>query len=356
MKFGLHYLMPCAETQAPAQLYQDTLNQATHGETLGFESVWPVEHHFNPRLSVLPCPTLLLAAIAARTRSLRLGTAIVQLALHNPLRVAEEIATLDVLSGGRVELGVGRGSNPAHFAGFGVPMEESRARMAEGLAFLERAMREDSFSFRGQFFQAEDVCLTPKPLQGPPPIHLAANSVETAEQAGEGGYPILVAAHVLTFDKLRDVVAVYKRARLRAGHGEMKGSDLSVLMPLYVGDSAAQIERELAPSVRHHVRLVSAASESWIAKCTDDTERAKLEMLLGQMKKTTFESVNGSMGVFETPGACVDRLQQLEQELGVGRVIAWFNFGGMVSHGAVMRSMELFASRVMPHFGLSQAA
>jgi alkanesulfonate monooxygenase SsuD/methylene tetrahydromethanopterin reductase-like flavin-dependent oxidoreductase (luciferase family) len=202
MKFGLHYLMPCAETQAPAQLYQDTLNQATHAETLGFESVWPVEHHFNPRFSVLPCPTLLLAAIAARTRSLRLGTAIVQFALQNPLRVAEEIATLDVLSCGRVELGIGRGGNPLHFAGFGVPIEESRARLAEGLTLLERAFQQDAFSFLGQHFRADDVCLTPKPLQGPVPIHLAANSVETAEQAGQGGYPVLVAAHALTFDKL----------------------------------------------------------------------------------------------------------------------------------------------------------
>jgi alkanesulfonate monooxygenase SsuD/methylene tetrahydromethanopterin reductase-like flavin-dependent oxidoreductase (luciferase family) len=356
MKFGLHYLLPCAESQTPAQLYQDALNQATHAETLGFESVWPVEHHFNPRFSVLPCPTLLLAAIAARTRSLRLGTAIVQLALHNPLRVAEEIATLDVLSGGRVELGIGRGSNPTHFAGFGVPMEESRARMAEGLAFLERAFREESFSFHGRYVRADDVCLTPKPLQRPMTIHLAANSLETAQQAGQGGHPILVAAHVLTFQKLRDVVTVYKQARQQAGYGDMSASDLSVLMPLFVGESSAQIEREMAPSVGHYVNLISAASEQLLAKCTHEAERAKLNMLLTQMRQTTFESVNGSMGVFETPAACVDRLRQLEQELGVGRVIAWFNFGGMVAHGAVMRSMELFASRVMPCFALSRAA
>jgi alkanesulfonate monooxygenase SsuD/methylene tetrahydromethanopterin reductase-like flavin-dependent oxidoreductase (luciferase family) len=297
MKFGVHYLLPCATTQAPAQLYQDTLNQATHAETLGFESVWPVEHHFNPRFSVLPCPTLLLAAIAARTRSLRLGTAIVQLALHHPLRVAEEIATLDVLSGGRVELGVGRGSNPTHFAGFGVPMEESRARLAEGLEFLQRAFREDTFSFHGQHVRADDVCLTPKPLQGPLTIHLAANSLETAEQAGQGGYPILVAAHVLTFDKLRDVVAAYKSARLRAGHGDMKSTDLTVLMPLYVAESALQIEREIAPSVRHYVDLLSGASETLLAKCTNEAERAKLHMLLHQMRNTTFETVNGSLAV-----------------------------------------------------------
>ena len=355
MKFGVHFLLQCAETQAPAQLYQHAVNQATHAETLGFESVWPVEHHFNPRFSVLPCPTLLLAAIAARTRSLRLGTAIVQLALHNPLRVAEEIATLDVLSGGRVELGVGRGSNPTHFAGFGVPMQESRARMAEGLAFLQRAFREERFSFEGQFFRADDVCLTPKPLQQPA-VHIAANSLETAEQAGQAGYPILLAAHVLTFARLRELVAVYRRARLKAGHAALRPSDLSILMPLYVGESAAQIERELLPSVSHYVSVLSAASQALIEQCSSETERTKLYMLLGQMRQTRYESVNGHMGIFDTPDACALRLKQLQQELGVGRVIGWFNLGGLVSHERVMRSMELFASRVMPHFGRAQAA
>lgn len=357
MKFGLHFLLPCAESQAPVQRYQDTLSQAVEGEALGFESVWPVEHHFNPRFSILPCPTLLLAAIAARTRSLRLGTAIVQLALANPLRVAEEIATLDVLSQGRVELGVGRGSNPTHFAGFGVPIEQSRERMTEALAFLQRAFCEQTFSFHGRHFHADDVCLTPKPVQAPmPTVHLAANSMETAEQAGQGGYPILLAAHVLTFDKLREVVAVYKRARKLAGHAAARPSDISILMPLYVGESQAQLERDMAPSVRHYVDLITVASETLIAKCTSESERAKLQLVLGQMRQTSYDRVNGAMGIFDTPRSCVERLRQVEQEFGAGRVIGWFNFGGMVPHDRVMRSMELFSQKVMPHFAAARAA
>ncbi len=88
MKFGLHYLMSCADTQSPVQRYRDTVEQAVRGEALGFESVWPVEQHFNRNISILPCPALLLATIAARTQTLRLGTAIVQLPLNHPLRVA----------------------------------------------------------------------------------------------------------------------------------------------------------------------------------------------------------------------------------------------------------------------------
>src|ERR1700686_2591416 len=126
MKFGLHYQLPCYGSQTPVQRYRDTIEQSVYAEALGFESAWPVEQHFNADLSITPAPLLLLAALAERTRTLRLGIAIVLLPLSHPLRVAEEIATLDVLSNGRVEFGVGRGSVPSHFLGFGIPQAESR--------------------------------------------------------------------------------------------------------------------------------------------------------------------------------------------------------------------------------------
>jgi alkanesulfonate monooxygenase SsuD/methylene tetrahydromethanopterin reductase-like flavin-dependent oxidoreductase (luciferase family) len=194
MQFGLHFLMSCADGQSPVARYQETLEQAARAEALGFESVWPVEHHFHRAVSALPCPALLLAAVAARTRTLRLGTAIVQLPLAHPLRVAEELATLDVLSGGRVEVGVGRGGNPAHFAGFGVPMAESRGRFEEALDYVGLAWSEERFSFCGRYFQAADLALAPRPVQRPhPPVRVAANGAETAEWAGRAGLPILVA-------------------------------------------------------------------------------------------------------------------------------------------------------------------
>src|SRR5215469_18263582 len=139
MKFGLHYQLPCHNLQSPVQRYRDTLEQAAHAEDLGFESVWPVEQHFDPELSILPSPLLLLAALAERTRNLRLGIAIVLLPLSHPIRVAEEIATLDVLSNGRVEFGIGRGAIPTHFTGFGVPQAESRERFVEALEVIIKA-------------------------------------------------------------------------------------------------------------------------------------------------------------------------------------------------------------------------
>ena len=350
MKFGLHYLLSCADGQSPLERYRETVEQATRAEALGFESVWPVEHHFHRAVSVLPCPTLLLAAIAARTSTLRLGTAIIQLALGHPLRVAEELATLDVLSGGRVEFGVGRGSNPSHFAGFGVPMSESRARMVEALDYIQHAWTAERFSFRGMFFQADDLALVPRPIQQPhPPIRVAANSAETAAWAGREGYPVFFASNVNPFPKLRELVPLYRRARAEAAHpAPADGDDLTLLMPVYVGEDRCRVERDVAPSVRQFAETTAAVFGALVAKAPE-TDRPKLQAIVEQLSRMTYESVNAVTGIFDTPSACVERLHQVREEFNPGRVICWFNFGGVIPHDRVLRSMELFSARVLPH-------
>src|SRR5438105_8945912 len=167
MKFGLHYQLPCHDLQSPVQRYRETLEQAAHAETLGFESVWPVEQHFDPELSILPSPLLILAALAERTSHLRLGIAIVLLPLSHPVRIAEEIATLDVLSNGRVEFGIGRGSLPEHFKGFGIAQSESRDRFVEGLEIIRQAWTSDLFSYDGRFYQVGEIAVVPKTVQQP---------------------------------------------------------------------------------------------------------------------------------------------------------------------------------------------
>src|SRR6516164_9135207 len=157
MKFGLHYQLPCHGFQSAVQRYRDTLEQAVYAEALGFESVWPVEQHFDTERSILCAPLLMLAALAERTRTLRLGIAIVLLPLSHPVRVAEEIATLDVLSSGRVEFGIGRGSIPTHFAGFGIAQRESRDRFLEGLDIVLGAWKNERFSYHGRFFQIDNL-------------------------------------------------------------------------------------------------------------------------------------------------------------------------------------------------------
>jgi len=346
MKFGLHYQLPCSGSQSPVQRYRDTLDQAIYAEALGFESVWPVEQHFNPNLSILPSPLLMLAALAERTRTLRLGIAIVLLPLSHPIRVAEEIATLDVLSNGRVEFGIGRGSIPTHFTGFGLNQAESRERMLESLEVILKAWNSERLSFQGKFYQINNLSIVPKPVQQPhPPIRVAANSVDTFELMGQLGYPIFVAAQVNPFHKIREYLPLYRQARKSAGHPDHGGEDVTLLTPLYVGNDPAQIRQELEPSIKSFLQAVATLYSS-----AGLLLEGRIKEVLERVRRMTYEQMCKVMAVFETPDACVERLKGFQQEFDMGRVICWFNPGGMVPHAQVMRSMELFATKVMPHF------
>jgi natural product biosynthesis luciferase-like monooxygenase protein len=350
MKFGLHYLLSCAESQSPVQRYRDTVEQAVRADGLGFESVWPVEQHFLQIQSALPCPTLMLAAIASRTETLRLGTAIVQLPLAHPLRTAEEIATLDVLSGGRVEFGVGRGSQPKHFAGFGVPLAESRDRMVEAIDYIRAAFTHDRFSFQGRFFQADDICLVPKPVQRPhPPIRIAANGPDSFELAGRLGYPILAATHINPFTRLPELLAIYHAARAAAGHPAAVPDDVTLLMPFFVGASPRQVRDDAEPGVKRFVEVASSLLASTSGGWSTPSEAQRMNQLLDRLRATTYDTVNGTMGIFDTPDGCVPRLKTVGEEFGAGRVICWFNFFGAVPHEHVIRSMELFSAEVLPY-------
>src|SRR6516225_10820724 len=223
MKFGLHF-QSFSGSQSPVQWYRDTLEQAVYAEALGFESVWPVEQHFISDLSILSAPLLFLAAAAERTKTLRLGIAIILLPLSHPIRVAEEIATLDVLSNGRVEFGIGRGAIPAHFSGFGIPQAESRDRFIEGLEIILAAWQKPRVSYHGRFFQVDDLAVVPKPVQQPhPPLRVACNSADTFETMGRLGYPIFAASQVNPYHRIKDFVAAYDEARTAANYPSHSG-------------------------------------------------------------------------------------------------------------------------------------
>jgi natural product biosynthesis luciferase-like monooxygenase protein len=349
MKFGLHYQLPCSDAQSAVQRYRDTIDQAVYAEALGFESVWPVEQHFNPNLSILPSPLLLLAAIAERTRALRLGIAIVLLPLSHPVRVAEEVATLDVISNGRIEFGVGRGAIPNHFSGFGVSQAESRDRMFEELEIIRLAWTSERLNFAGRFFKLENLAVVPRPVQKPhPPIRIAANSMDTFELMGRMGYPIFAASQVNPIPRLREFLPLYRNARAAAGHPGDAPEDVTLVLPLYVGESPAQIREELEPSVQHFLR--TAASLFDVGELREGGA-VHFKKALERARRLTYDKMGEVMGIFDTPEGCVERLAQLQQEFKMGRVICWFNPGGQVSNANVMRSMELFASKVMPRLG-----
>src|SRR3989442_10128425 len=154
MKFGLFYQLPCAPTQDEMTRYHETLEQIVYADELGFDTAWLAELHFNRPFSIMPAPLIVAAALAQRTKRIRLGTAVALLPLQHPLRTAEDAATVDILSQGRLEFGVGRGTIALHFQGFHVSRGKSRARFAEALASLEHAWTQETCRSDGNHFQA----------------------------------------------------------------------------------------------------------------------------------------------------------------------------------------------------------
>ena len=159
-----------------AQLYRDHLDEAVLAEELGFDCVWVSEHHFSPD-AWNPSPFAFLGAVAALTTRVRIGTYVLLLPLHNPVRVAEDVAVLDNLSRGRVDLGVGIGSSPAEFRSFGIPLENRLGRTFEALRIIERCFAGEAFSHHGKYYDFVDVHLTTPPVQQPrPPIQIGRAS------------------------------------------------------------------------------------------------------------------------------------------------------------------------------------
>ena len=190
MRFGLWYDFrnPPAWPQEPARLYRSVLDQIARAEALGWDDVWLSEHHFiddGYTPSMLP----LAGAIAARTSRIRIGTSVLLLPLHDPVRVAEDAATVDVLSDGRLELGVAVGYRRGEFTGFGIPHTERGARMDEAVPVLRRLLAGERFSFQGRYYRYGELELHPRPVQSPPRIWIGGFSepaVRRAARLGDG--------------------------------------------------------------------------------------------------------------------------------------------------------------------------
>ncbi len=247
MRFGFFDQLPRADWQSESQRYEDILAQIELGDELGLDTAWLGELHFIPGISCLPSPLMVLSAAAQRTKRIRLGTAVTLLPLHSPIKMAEDAATADVLSGGRLEFGVGRGAAPVYFSGYNIPQEESRERFEECLDAVLKAWTTEKLTYQGKYYQVKDLILTPKPVQKPhPPIRIAANSPDTFALAGKQGLSIFASPLINPPDKLREYLAVH-RDTLPSGVKQ----DIALAFPIHVSDSRAQARKECEESLMH---------------------------------------------------------------------------------------------------------
>lgn len=345
MKFDLFYQLPAAVSQDPAERYRELMAEAIEADRLGFDTLWLAEIHFTPRFCTLPVPLLQLAAIAERTSRLRLGIAVNLLPLHHPVRLAEEVATLDVLSGGRVDFGAGRGAFPDNYQGFGVDMATSRERFEEMLALIRHAWTEERLSFRGRFYQVDDIEVFPKPVQQPtPPFRLAANSPDTFRFAGANAYPIFAGGPVNPINVLPERLAIYHGA-LAAARKRLPDDWLAAMFLTFVGPSREAVRATIEDSLANYFHTVSET-----IRPESLAEPGEYERVVRRTRSMRYETVESMMGVFGEPERCVQRIAALKEQFGFTRMVCWFETGGLSGHRNVLDSMRLFAERVMPHF------
>jgi alkanesulfonate monooxygenase SsuD/methylene tetrahydromethanopterin reductase-like flavin-dependent oxidoreductase (luciferase family) len=334
MKVGVLQFFSWPERRVPIEtVYERALQRIEIMDRGGYDAVWLAEHHFHG-FSVCPSVHMMGVQVAARTRRLRIGTAVSLAAFYHPLRLAEEVALLDVLSGGRVNWGAGRGFDRTEFTAFGVPQEESASRFQEAVDIVLRAWNEDRLTYQGRYFRFEGIEVLPKPMQKPhPPVWLAASSPDAIRRAAAAGFTIMMDPHS-THPEI-------------AAKRELYASELEA-----AGRSMAGREVPMA-------RLLAIAPT---ARAAEETARRGARWLVDSYAGPQHQSMTGVIGFGVTAGAPVAPVDPVERYL--DGVIIWGTPEGIVDEIARLReemfldyllcaplsheSFLLFTERVLP--------
>ncbi len=327
MEFGIFHEFWSTDSGSQAAAFANSFAQIAAAEDWGLDVVWLAEIHMNPTRSLLSAPLTVASAIAARTRRIRIGTAVQILPLGHPLRLAEETATIDLISGGRLIFGVGRSAFPRAYTAYGISYEESQDRFAESLDIIKKAWTEPVSSHHGRYYSFDNFTLVPRPVQLPhPEIRVAASQHDTYGAIGQLGYPLFSAVRASPLGQLAGHARAYREAWAAAGHpGRAR---LYLQVPVYV---AGTRERALAEAEAGMMRFSSY----------------RADLLRGPLG---YDEILREKCIVGTPDMVIDRLRELREAAGIDGVSAEINPGSMLSHDQVMNSLRLWCQEVMPRF------
>ncbi len=334
MRFGLFFLPVHTPVRQPSatEAYAELLASAVEAEQLGLDAVWFAEHHFSPYGGIVPHIAVLGAAVAARTTHLRIGSAATILPLRDAVETAESFAMLDNLSGGRLDVGVGRGFLPLEFAGRGIDLAARSSLFAEGLDVLLAAWKPGALTYHGQHYRLDNVTVLPKPRQQPPPVWVAAStSRESFELAGSRGLHLMINPYTRTPAELEAGVSAYRQARSAAGLDPRTGRIL-VNQHLFVAvteEEAREVPREPLLDYLAAVNVAFGRSGSTLAP-------------------DTYPAMYPDRVLFGTPDRVIAKLKDWER-FGATDVSLMAHFGHLPAETA-SRSLRLFAREVAPCF------
>jgi alkanesulfonate monooxygenase SsuD/methylene tetrahydromethanopterin reductase-like flavin-dependent oxidoreductase (luciferase family) len=342
MQLGLFQNIQWPEPSDQFSQFTDCVDQTLRAEQLGFDSAFFVEHHFT-RHGILSATLTLLSYIAARTSRIRLGTAVLVLPFHDPVRLAEEAATVDLLSGGRLDLGVGRGFQWAEFNGFDLSLDDSTARYDEALEVILKAWREPSrFTHHGRFWRYNDISVEPKPAQKPhPPVWVAAGSPESAAKAGRLGLRMQLSSGV-PFERVPALIEAYK-AGLSENRHTFSSNHVLLSRVTHIEETRAKAWEVATPYYDWFRKMVAEVTPAPGRATPFNTD---------PLKPNLTEPIGRAPGdpgfFFCTPDECCRAIEDIAA-MGVGHVVFQGNWGGM-PQADVMRSIELIGREVVPHF------
>ncbi len=320
--------------------FRDFIEYNIEAEALGFHGTFVVEHHFTGYGQVSATLNL-LTWLGARTRRLRLGTAVIVLPWHNPVLLAEQAATLDLLSGGRLDFGIGKGYRYNEFAGFCVPMEEADARFDECLhVILEAWTADEPFSHRGKYWAFDNVVVEPPTAQRPhPPIWMGAGSERSIRRVAAQGYNLLLGQYASPEDVAANI-AVYK-SEVEAQGRRFDPMQVGVTRAFFVAENAAEREAAMERRLANRVRQLKLATRP------DGTVHGGPDRADGDPRV-----VNEKSAMYGNPDDIAKKLAELRQA-GAGYVLV--NGGGSGGGARGRQSLRRFAREVMPLFSDASA-
>ena len=342
MRIGLFQNIQWPEPTEQRVQYDNAIRQTLMAEELGFDSAFFVEHHWT-RHGILSSTLAVLAYLAGRTSRIRLGTGVLVLPLHNPARLVEEAATVDLLSNGRLDLGVGRGFQWGEFNGFGLDLGESSDRTEECLDFILKAWRNDGpFTFEGKYFTFNDIAVQPRPMQQPhPPVWLAAGSPDSARRVGRMGLNLQMSSGA-PLRKVPEFLAAFREGLSECGHA----FDSSKVMLARIAHIAETRARAWEIAEPHYF---------WFRKTLAETSTSPTRPVPHETKHIV-PKLSGPIGseaddpgyLFCTPDEA-NRVIEDVAAMGVGHVIFQSNWGG-IAQDAMERHLRLAGREILPHF------
>ncbi len=347
-EFGMFHEFQRTAGMTDEDAFALSFEEIDAAERWGLDAMWLAEIHVNPERSVCSAPLTLASAIAARTKRMKIGTGVQVLPLCHPLRLAEEAATVDQISHGRLIFGIGRSGFPRTYEAYGVPYGESRERFAETLEILKQAWTESSFSYQGKYYSFDNVKLTPKPYQKPwPEIRVAANSADTFPQIARLGHAVLVAVRQGTLEELEPNITAYREAWKEAGHpGEGK---VFLRAPVYLAETDQAARDEPEESIMYFYRYLGERLEDSATRA--GVQQSDLRAARGRRLQTiSYEDALVEKLIVGSPERVADRLLGLRETIGLDGILCEMNCGTKIPHARVMKSLQLLCEKVMPRF------